>query len=343
MLNRLELSNFTVFKNADIRFSKGLNVLIGENGTGKSHLLKLGYGMNKIARIAAQAAFDKDTMGVQLASALVNLFKPDALGRLATRQQGQSACEVCVTFRGGGTLRFAFSTKSSKRVESQEFNITKAPVRALFIPPKEVLSIYPGFAQSISDRELAFDDTYHDLCRDLERRPLKGPRFASIAELLTPLEAMLGGSISQEGEQFYLKSGKGILEVQLLAEGYRKIGQIAYLLKNGSLMHNGILFWDEPETNLNPKNIKNIATMLIALVRYGIQVVIATHSLFLMRELHIQNTSDAVPALFTELFFNEDGAVQVKQEKELDRLPKIAALEEELSQSDRFLNGRAGE
>lgn len=43
MLKQLTLHNFTVFKEAHLTFSPGLNVIIGENGTGKTHLLKLAY------------------------------------------------------------------------------------------------------------------------------------------------------------------------------------------------------------------------------------------------------------------------------------------------------------
>ncbi|WP_157151143.1 ATP-binding protein [Brachyspira sp. SAP_772] len=41
VINNIKISNFTVFKNAEINFSKGLNIFIGRNGTGKTHLLKL--------------------------------------------------------------------------------------------------------------------------------------------------------------------------------------------------------------------------------------------------------------------------------------------------------------
>ncbi|ELV04739.1 AAA family ATPase, partial [Brachyspira hampsonii] len=40
-IENIKISNFTVFKNAEINFSKGLNIFIGKNGTGKTHLLKL--------------------------------------------------------------------------------------------------------------------------------------------------------------------------------------------------------------------------------------------------------------------------------------------------------------
>ena len=45
MLKSLEIKNFTAFGSADLQFAKGLNVFVGENGTGKTHLLKLPYAV----------------------------------------------------------------------------------------------------------------------------------------------------------------------------------------------------------------------------------------------------------------------------------------------------------
>jgi predicted ATP-dependent endonuclease of OLD family len=39
-IKRLELENFTCFGKVAMDFSPGINVFIGENGTGKTHLLK---------------------------------------------------------------------------------------------------------------------------------------------------------------------------------------------------------------------------------------------------------------------------------------------------------------
>ena len=38
-LKRIEAVNFTVFEDIKILFSKGLNVLVGENGVGKTHII----------------------------------------------------------------------------------------------------------------------------------------------------------------------------------------------------------------------------------------------------------------------------------------------------------------
>ena len=43
MLTRLDIQDFTVFGKASFDFSPGLNVIVGTNGTGKTHFLKLGY------------------------------------------------------------------------------------------------------------------------------------------------------------------------------------------------------------------------------------------------------------------------------------------------------------
>ena len=39
-LTKIEVENFTVFEKMIIPFNKGLNVLVGENGVGKTHLMK---------------------------------------------------------------------------------------------------------------------------------------------------------------------------------------------------------------------------------------------------------------------------------------------------------------
>ena len=48
MLKTLAVKNFTAFPEAQLDFAEGLNVIIGENGTGKTHLLKLPYAAGPI-------------------------------------------------------------------------------------------------------------------------------------------------------------------------------------------------------------------------------------------------------------------------------------------------------
>ena len=42
-ISGIKLENFTVFKDVELKFGKGINVFIGEHGTGKIHILKALY------------------------------------------------------------------------------------------------------------------------------------------------------------------------------------------------------------------------------------------------------------------------------------------------------------
>ena len=186
---------------------------------------------------------------------------------------------------------------------------------------------------------MEFDETYYDLCLALEAKPLRGPRFHNIKPLLKPLENIIGGSVKVDNGRFYLAMpGKGNMEISLVAEGLRKIAMLAYLITNGSLKDKGALFWDEPETNLNSKLIKEVAKSLMALAQSEIQVFIATHSLFLLRELEILSVvSKGTIAQRYIVLSNNDEEIQVYQSDTVEEAEPIVSLDEALEQSDRYL------
>ncbi len=99
----------------------------------------------------------------------------------------------------------------------------------------------------------------------------------------------MGGKVElDKNGRFYLNiNGQGRMEMPLVAEGLRKLAMLAHLIATGSLLDKGYLFWDEPETNLNPRLIKQVARTILFLGQNGIQIFMATHSLFLLRELAI--------------------------------------------------------
>ena len=126
----------------------------------------------------------------------------------------------------------------------------------------------------------------------------------------------------------------------MVAEGIRKIATLLHLLENGSLEVGDTLFWDEPESNLNPKLIKDVAAAILFLCKNGIQVIIGTHSLFLLREIEIltsQKPFKAIPQRYFALGKAGD-AVTVQQGNSVDEINPFVMLDEELAQSDRFMD-----
>lgn len=49
-IKKIQLENFTVFEKLDIEFEKGINVFVGENGMGKTHIMKLLYSACQAAK-----------------------------------------------------------------------------------------------------------------------------------------------------------------------------------------------------------------------------------------------------------------------------------------------------
>lgn len=349
MLKKLTVENFTVFPKASFEFSPQLNVIVGDNGAGKSHLLKLCYSLAACSFAAGSAVSPptKQELQKQLADKLLRTLRPDTLGRLVSRKQGRGRSEVSVTWVGQRAANFSFNFASNSQ---SEVKLDQAPElylesATIFVPTREVLSIFPGFANAYRKRELEFDETYYDLVTALEARPLKGARPKDIAPIIEKLEEVMEGRIVVDNGRFYLVltgDAKGKMEIPLVAEGIRKIAMLAYLLINGELRDKGILIWDEPETNLNPRLIKSVAEILTLLALSGVQVVTATHSLFLLRELEIQRQAliSAGTPLVTQYFALDRRTteeVKVKQAETLDDVEPVIALDEDLKQSDRYL------
>ncbi|MDE0205324.1 MAG: AAA family ATPase [Candidatus Tectomicrobia bacterium] len=345
MIRSLEVKNFTAFSEAQFDFAKGLNVIVGENATGKTHLLKLPYAVMAVsAEEASKHDGHKPTRTIlqpRIAEKIVNVFRPDEsrLGRLTRRRQGRNRCEVKVNFRQpGASVGFNFASQNKSEVVIDRLPSKWVDRMPVFLPPRELLSIYPGFASLYERHYLEFEETWHDTCVLLGLPLQKGPRDRDIRKLLVPLEDQIGQVVERNGRFYLRRSHLGNMEMPLVAEGWRKLAMLARLIATGSLDYRGALFWDEPESNLNPKLIREVAKAILRVCGAGAQVFVATHSLFLFREFEILLNSGfaEVEARYFALRQGDDG-VEISQSDEVDAIKPLLILDEELEQSDRFL------
>ncbi|HQF92468.1 MAG TPA: AAA family ATPase [Synergistaceae bacterium] len=340
MLRRMHIRNMTVFSDADLIFSPALNVFAGENGTGKTHILKVAYAL--LAATAAEgripgATPSKTVLQPRIADKLVAVFRAETLGRLARRRQGRARCDVALSFDNERrNTAFSFATNSKSEVSVDQLPGEWGDVAPVYFPTRELLTIYPGFVPMYDAHYLEFEETWRDTCLLLGAPVRKGARERRVRELLEPLEDAMGGSMELDGNgRFYLRTPGGRMEMPLVAEGHRKLGMVARLIATGALLEKGYLFWDEPEANLNPRIVRQVARTILALCANGIQVFAATHSLFLLRELDIL-LGNGVRSRFFGLRRGDDGAT-VEQGDSVDDMGNITALDEELDQSDRYM------
>lgn len=268
-LTRIQLTNFTAFASVDVRLSPGVNIFIGTNGTGKTHLLKVAY---------TACGSSLDFLGN-----LVQTFLPyeNRLGRLVHQDAQRATIEVQ---SDGGLLKAYLDVEPTE--DSLQTSIRAwSQTESVYIPVKEMLANAPGFRSLYAKREVHFEKIYADI---VDRAYLPALREPTLPTLLERLEQAIGGTVEVTGETFFLANAQGKLEFSLLAEGLRKLALLWLLIKNGTLTAGSALFWDEPESNLNPSLMRTLVGILLELRRSGVQLFIATHDYVLLKEFDLQ-------------------------------------------------------
>lgn len=342
MLTSATIKNFGPLPNGEYYFSPRLNVIVGENGLGKSQLLKLLYVIVKVHSDSQD--FTKTALQKAYADKLIGVFRPDALGRLVKRKQGNDRCEVALSLeQAARSSAFSFATGAKSAVQVDLLPTDRDHATPVYIPTRELLTLCPWFGPLYDNYHLRFEESWRDTVSLLGAPSVKGKREAAVAQMLAPLEEAMGGKVVADpvtGE-FYLNiPGEGRMEMPLVAEGLRKLAMLARLIGTGVLLDKGYLFWDEPETNLNPKLIKVVASSILHLCQQGIQVFIATHSYYLLKEIEILTRQMSVKQRYLGLSQSDAGVV-LELSDSLKGLDTLVALDEEIAQYDRDLQVRA--
>ena len=246
------------------------------------------------------------------AEKLVRVFLPSGRtpGRLVKRQKGRSGGSVTVQ-RGSLQLKASFSTltRHPASVKVAGADLWRGSIlESVYIPAKDMLANAPGFQSLYARREVHFEEIYADILERAYLPLLRGPMDKPRRELCRILQEAIGGKATVKFGEFFLRNRQGNLEFTLLAEGMRKLGLLWILVQNGTLQEGSVLFWDEPETNLNPALFGTVIEVLIELQRAGVQVFFATHDYVILKELDLRrNDSDAVA--FHSLYRDEKGEI----------------------------------
>ncbi|MBF0184364.1 MAG: AAA family ATPase [Magnetococcales bacterium] len=298
MFTRLELSNFTVFEKLNLEFSPGINILVGANGTGKTHLMKLLY--------CIQGALTPNSKS--FAEKLGAVFRPrdGDFRRLTRRRPGRTNSEVSTSWEDKKIVASWHNASGEMLFKPSTRMTLESPV---FIPVKEVLSFAPGFISLYDKYRMEIDEIYYDVLKLAFLPSRRGAAAEKDKNILETIRQLIGGRVVTEGENFYLRHGNANLEMHLVAEGYRKIALVWQLIHNGSLLEGTTLFWDEPEANLNPFMMQYVAKILLLLAHRGIQVFAATHNYAFLKEIDLQKKQ--TPVTYFSLSDSENNGVQV--------------------------------
>jgi len=247
MLEKIKFEKFTAFESLEIPFSTGINIFIGANGTGKTHILKAIYATCEVTKSQKS-----------LAEKMNRVFLPsgEQIGRLVRRSKAHLSGYFEVTRRLADrqksiTIRLSLTnhTKEPEKVtlSGSDKQWLEHSVESVYIPVKDMMANAPGFRSLYNLRQIHFEEVYADIIDRVFLGPLRGTMETKWKKLMTILQQAMNGKIISKNEEFFLKNKQGELEFTLLAEGIRKLGLLWLLIQNGTLLNGTILCWDEPE------------------------------------------------------------------------------------------------
>jgi len=298
-IKELSIENFTIFSDFKIEFCNGVNLLIGENGVGKTQLLKSLY----LSSISQKRHIDENTANGKLIMEVPASIIHSSLSSVYD-------------------LEYEYLSEhfASARFSSRHEGLSYPPT--VFIPAKEMLSHAKGLLSMKKKYgvNMPFDISLLDIIEKAQAwRLSKTPELAR--NMAPSLERTMGGVVEMKDDgSFWMKKTSGVeIPFSMEADGLKRLGLIWQLLMNEGITKDSVILWDEPEASINPEITPVLVNTLLELQRNGVQIIAATHNYNFARYFDIlRNESDSIS--YYSLYRSGDGFTGVSQADSFNEL-----------------------
>lgn len=285
----LQLKNFGMIDEFHCDQFSNINLIIGENGTGKTFLLKALYSAIKTME-EYKRGDDITPINDILSEKLRWTFQVEKLGDIVSKTADE-ALDFHVEL-DQLSFDYQFSKSAASKVGMIEPISKGKEGNSVFIPAKEVLSLFSVILKSREiDKLFGFDDTYYDLAKALRIAPSRGKNYAVFADSRKVVSNVIDGKVDYDensGKWYYKNKKNQKFSIGATSEGVKKIAIMDRLLANGYLNGNSIIFIDEIESALHPKAVCQFLDMIDNIANeMGLQVFITSHSYFVIKKLFL--------------------------------------------------------
>jgi AAA15 family ATPase/GTPase len=283
MINSFEFSNIGNISKIYIDNLSKINLIIGENDSGKTLILKSLYVLIKAIE-EYKRGDDNLSLKEILNKKIYWTFQVEKFGDLVKKRQNK---ELKLSIKvNHQKLELSFGKTTKTNIQNLISNIDLRKENSIFLPAKEVLSLFQVIKKSRAiDKEFGFDDTYYDLVLALEKESQKGNNFQNFTKGKKLLNTLIKGKVEYQNGNWIFKKGNIKIPIFSTAEGIKKIAILDRLLSNRYLTPNSIIFIDEPESVLHPKAIIEFLEIIYLLSKQNIQIFMATHSYFVLKKM----------------------------------------------------------
>jgi len=270
---QLRLQNFTVFSDQTLEFVSGINVFVGENGTGKTHVLKALYAWQMARHLSIENAVAK-----------YDAFFSETYGVKAVGELQRVRTKIPTVSGKYGPDEWTVNLQNAVEPDN---GVRLTTTRPVFIPAIEMMAHarnMNGILRDYAD----FDRTCFDFVAMVTAEPTSKP-VDSLLEQVSVLKQLVPGEVEwmKDEQRFYLSEKGKRLPFSLVAEGIRKVTALSRLIEFNWIVPGSVLFWDEPEVNLNPRWMDEIIEALVVLAQNGVQIFLATHNYVILKQIDL--------------------------------------------------------
>lgn len=288
-IDKVFLKNFGIIEQFYNEQFSNINLVIGENGTGKTFLLKALYSAVRSME-EYKRGDDIKTINEIVSEKLRWTFQVDKLGDMVSRS-ADGGLNLDIQF-GSGNFCYQFTQSAASKVGCVSVPEKGKIGNSIFIPAKEVLSLYSVILKSREvDQVFGFDDTYYDLAKALRITPSRGKNYTVFANSRKIVSNVIDGKVDYDdgsGKWYYKNKKNQKFAIGAVSEGVKKIAIMDRLLANGYLDTNSAIFIDEIESALHPKEVCQFLDMIAMIAeQMGLQVFITSHSYFVIKKLYL--------------------------------------------------------
>lgn len=227
-----------------------------------------------------------------------------------------------------------FDIKPSGLLQLQDYSrviYLESPVYWKLQLALESIGMSPRFSYTRGRRRLSGVPGYfYDLARALKEEYSGEIAFPELYEKLISKE-FVGGklAISKTG-QLSFKENERNLSLHLTAMGVINLGLIALLIERKIIDRGAFIFIDEPGAHLHPSWQVKIARTLLELSLLDVNVVIATHSMNILKFLEVEVKEHPEYEDFIELNHFSHGGI-IDRDDDISFNSKISKIMEELT------------
>lgn len=309
MIQNFEIRDYRQFKNAKFDNFANVNLFVGENDTGKTTILKFLYCISYQLRNIK----NNNMRACNIFQYINNIYTFNNF-QFGTSYKPTDKLKKLYLY-DGNTIHFNASISNSKNEtisSNNNINNYDYDYKSLFIPAKEILSIMNSIIYLKNQNiESGFDDSYTDIIYEILAK--KNIDEKELLSFFKNKYYFYNGNIQIDKNTNavnYYKNDGNIYNINITAEGIKKLGIFEVLHSTGNLTKKSILFIDEPENSLHPKMLRELMRFLVDISKEGVQIFMASHNSFVLNQLSNIAIKDDYP-INVYFFIKEDSHTRI--------------------------------